>query len=134
MSNYILVTKDQSENTKQFERNTDLYKFKNIPYLDRPICNYNKNNKQEVGNFANYMISQKTILGYNHYNQYEDNKQCKDNNIIPKSVEHVQNIKPDITLPLNIYHNFSKSTRLSKKKVNYDINSRNLYSRTTYRK
>ena len=127
MSKILFSKSDNSKSKKEYERskqNFNLLHKNNISYIERP--NYiSKDDKQNINvDYSKYMIqNNKANLCYNSFLLNESKiytNEKEENNLNFKQIDN--------NLPNNIYHNFSKSTRLNRKQINYDINLRNTYS------
>lgn len=125
MNNTIEVSNKDLEQTQNNIRRdlliyNNFHKNANLPYLEVAKTNFKKDLKDNTHNSRMFFIPQKATLGINpSFNQ----------NISKPSVTNntVNNYNND-NIPLNIYRNFSQSTRQSKKTFsNYDMCLRNQY-------
>ena len=124
----IITEKKDNVSSRQFERNQQIFSnFHNGNpghILERPVHNTNLDNKEHDSNLSRFAIPQKASLGYDPIIS-SINPTERSSNQITHNMEEQFGTIGDNTLPSNIYHNFSLSTRTTEKKVNYDINNRN---------
>lgn len=133
--NSIPVSNKELENNQKINRDllifNQFHKNANLPYLECAQNNLKKDNKNStIINNHSFLRPQRAVLGINPMldNSINSNKHEVRTNILnTKKSNEKKEFQNDI-IPLNIYRNFSSSTRISKKKYsNYDMNQRNLY-------
>jgi hypothetical protein len=138
MENITISSRQNTDNnyqTKIFERNLDTsFTAPKIFYQDRLGCNYQRQfaenkteNTEEIQSKKEHFLRGKPILGHRLpiINTKIDIQSYQNNQNNQNNQNSLQQAATD--LPTNIYHNFSASTRVSKKiETNYDFSKRNL--------
>ena len=110
--NHIQYPKNDNASSKRnFERMFETNLNTNLPIQFDRIQESTRFDKAQDFNFSQYSLCQRANLGYNNL--------FKNNNVKPVPTSNINRMEfQDKILPPNIYHNFSVSTRLSKKDLN----------------
>ena len=121
MKKIIYEKNDNRQSDVQFERQKLINQKKNyISYIERPEFNSRNDNKQIQIDYTRYMLGNKISLGRNFIDVNTTlkptNRELNNKNVIGYNKD----------LPMNIYHNFSESTRNKNKRINYDVSKRNI--------